>query len=235
MSRKVKEEAKVRAVAMERKKKRNKIVASVVGVLALALVSFGYNSYVSQPLAGEGTATWDVAKIYPTDIVFGQPKARVRITEYGSLTCVHCSRFHTQELESFVKDYVDSGKVQLVFRHFPYDRPGLQGATAVSCLPREKRGDAMMTLMAGQSNWVSAKEPGEAALSMLDISPDEKVKAALCLTDGKMQKTVADIRLEATDQGISSTPTFVVGTQLYNGFVSASALGNVVEAQIAKK
>jgi protein-disulfide isomerase len=235
MSRRVKEEAKIRAVAMEKKKMQNRIVASLIGVVALVAIGFGYNSYVSQPLAGEGTVTWDVAKIYPTDIVFGQAKAPVRITEYGSLTCIHCSRFHTQELESFVKNYVDTGKVQMVFRHFPYDRAGLEGATAVSCLPREERGEAMMTLMAGQSSWVSAEKPGEAALSMFDISSDEKMKAALCLNDGKMQKTVADIGLEATSRGISSTPTFVVGTQLFNGFVSASALGNVVEAQIAKK
>jgi protein-disulfide isomerase len=235
MSRKVKEEAKIRAAAMEKKKKRNRIVASVVGVLALALVGFGYNSYVSQPLPGDGVANWDVAKIYPTDIVFGQAKAPVRITEYGSLTCVHCSRFHTQELESFVKAYVDTGKVRLVFRHFPYDRPGLEGATAVSCLPREMRADALMVLMNGQSSWVTAENPGETALDLINISADEKMKAALCLRGGKMQETVADISREASNQGISSTPTFVVGTQMFNGFVSAGALGAVVDDQIAKQ
>lgn len=232
MSRKTREQAAIRAAKKIKSRKRCKVVAVAIGVLSMLALGFGYYTYVSMPLETTVTADWDIRKIYPTDIVFGDASAPVRITEYGSLTCVHCARFHVNELSSLINEYVDTGKAQLVFRHFPYDRAGLAGATAVSCLPKGQRADAVMTLMERQGDWVRDVEPGKTALAILSLPPEQQTAAENCLSDGKMEKTVGDIGLEASNRGISSTPTFVIGDRVFGGFMGANAMGKIVESQL---
>jgi len=49
----------------------------------------------------------------------GNPDAPVTILEFSSLSCPHCASFHKGALADIKKDYVDTGKVQFVFRDFP--------------------------------------------------------------------------------------------------------------------
>jgi protein-disulfide isomerase len=48
----------------------------------------------------------------------GNPAAKVKLVEYGSLTCVHCAAFDREGLASLVARYVRSGKVSYEYRNF---------------------------------------------------------------------------------------------------------------------
>lgn len=229
MSRKTKEQAQQRVAAQKKQRKKRFAIQATAGAFVTAALAFSIGSYVTSPLDPSATATWDVAKVYPTDIKFGDPKAPVRITEYGSLTCIHCSQFHEDALPAFLKEYVDSGKAYLVFRHFPYDTSGLQGAQAVSCLPESARAEAVAVMMRRQDEWVSAEKAGLAALDLLGLSAVARKKAGECVEAGIHEKAVGEVAMEARRNGISSTPTFVVGTGVYPGFMGAEALGRIVE------
>jgi protein-disulfide isomerase len=234
MSRKTKENAAARAVEAKRKRRNGNIVKSIVAAALIIGVGYAAGSYIGKPLEASATATWDTTKVYPTDITFGNPKAPVRITEYGSLTCIHCSQFHGETLPSLLKDYVDTGKAYLVFRHFPYDASGLSGAQAVSCLPVADRASAVSVLMERQSDWVSYDKAGLAALDLLDLSPEARAKAGECLEKETHSQAVGEIAMEARQHGISSTPTFVVGKEVHSGFIGASALGRIIERVAAQ-
>jgi len=54
----------------------------------------------------------------PDDMTLGNPKARVVVVEYASLSCPHCARFYTSVFPAFRKKYIDTGKVQFVYREF---------------------------------------------------------------------------------------------------------------------
>lgn len=56
--------------------------------------------------------------IRPDDMTLGSPKAKVVVVEYASLSCPHCARFHADVFPAFRKKYIDSGKVQFVYREF---------------------------------------------------------------------------------------------------------------------
>ena len=57
--------------------------------------------------------------------VLGSPDAPVEVIEYASLTCHHCATFHNEVLPQVKKEFIDTGKVRLVYRDFPLDRVGL--------------------------------------------------------------------------------------------------------------
>ncbi len=48
----------------------------------------------------------------------GNPAARVKLVEYGSLTCGHCANFAKSGMASLVGTYVRSGKVSYEYRSF---------------------------------------------------------------------------------------------------------------------
>lgn len=54
----------------------------------------------------------------PDDMALGNPKARIVVVEYASLSCPHCARFHKDVFPAFRKKYIDSGKVRFVWREF---------------------------------------------------------------------------------------------------------------------
>lgn len=225
-----KELALARVAAEKKKRRRKNIVLSAVAAVVVIGLGYAAGRYITTPLEATATANWDTAKVYPTDIAFGDPKAPVRITEYGSLTCVHCSQFHREALPDFLRNYVDTGKAYLVFRHFPYDASGLAGAQAVSCLPAADRARAVATLMDKQQSWIFYDKAGLAALDLFGLSVEERQKAGACVENQVHAKAIGEVVMEAQKNGISSTPTFVIGDKVYPGFMGATALGRLVDA-----
>jgi protein-disulfide isomerase len=56
--------------------------------------------------------------LWPDDMTLGSAKAKVVVVEYASLSCPHCARFHDSVFPAFRKKYIDTGKVQFVYREF---------------------------------------------------------------------------------------------------------------------
>jgi protein-disulfide isomerase len=235
MSRKVKEQAAISAARQIKARKRRGVVWSAIGVALLASLAYGWVSYTSKPVEADAVAAFDTSIVHDTDILFGKVDAPVRITEYASLTCPHCAEFHKRQLPAFLRDYVDTGKAYLVFRHFPYDRSGLAGAELVSCLPASKRASAVSAMMADQAGWVGAVDPAVAAISLMGLDQATAKAAQQCASSGAMTDRVGAVTLEARDNGISSTPTFVIDDKVYAGSLGSTALGRLIDARITAK
>ena len=58
----------------------------------------------------------------------GKKDAPVTIIEYSSLGCPHCAAFHRETLPQIKKDYIDTGKVRLIFNDMPFGTPALAAA-----------------------------------------------------------------------------------------------------------
>ena len=52
------------------------------------------------------------------DMSLGNPKAKVTVVEYASASCVHCGRWNNEVFPSFKTKYIDTGKVNYVYREF---------------------------------------------------------------------------------------------------------------------
>ncbi|NOZ81244.1 MAG: thioredoxin domain-containing protein [DPANN group archaeon] len=53
------------------------------------------------------------------DAMKGSPDAKVTIVEFSDYQCPYCERFYSQTLGQIEKNYIDTGKVKLVYRDFP--------------------------------------------------------------------------------------------------------------------
>ena len=51
----------------------------------------------------------------------GNPKAKIEVVEYGSLTCPHCRHFAETAVNPLVAQYVRTGKASYEFRPFILD------------------------------------------------------------------------------------------------------------------
>lgn len=56
--------------------------------------------------------------LWADDMTLGNGKARVVVVEYASLSCPHCARFHRDVFPALKKSWIDTGKVQFVYREF---------------------------------------------------------------------------------------------------------------------
>ena len=69
------------------------------------------------------------------DFVIGKASAPVTIIEYASLSCPHCAAFHNQVLPTLKKDYIDTGKVRLVYRDYPHNNAAVAATMMARCAP----------------------------------------------------------------------------------------------------
>src|SRR5688572_11993508 len=93
------------------------------------------------------------------EFVEGDPKAKLAVIEYGSLTCHHCADFHANGYPQLKKDYIDTGKVRFIFRDMPGDNLALGAALFARCVPGD-RGKEMIALMFGtQHTWSHSDNP----------------------------------------------------------------------------
>jgi protein-disulfide isomerase len=69
------------------------------------------------------------------DPVMGDRAAKVGVIEFSDYQCPFCNRFHTQTFPKLKETYIDTGKVQYIFRDFPLEfHPEAKGAAiAANC------------------------------------------------------------------------------------------------------
>ena len=94
--------------------------------LALATVSSGVLAQAKPVKGAAAQRDWTrvVSRTPAGTFVMGNPRAKVRLTEYGSLTCSHCAHFDKVGYAPLTNRYVRSGQVAFEFRNHvrdPYD------------------------------------------------------------------------------------------------------------------
>lgn len=160
------------------------------------------------------------------EMTLGEPSAPITVLEYSSLTCPHCARFHAETLPSIRKNYIDAGKVRLVYRHFPFDQPALMAAALAECAGHERFFAFLDVLFVSQSSWARAADPIASLTGIGRLGGLKAEAIAACFNDQALLDRILASRIDgAREFDISSTPTFIVngeklvGAQPYEKFV----------------
>ena len=109
------------------------------------------NLFVSKLVLANETSALDITE---DDFIIGDENAPITIIEYASMSCSHCANFHTNTLPDLKKEYIDTGKVRMVFRDYPFNYPALLGSMMMRCIPGDVRYDYMNALYQLQNTWV---------------------------------------------------------------------------------
>ena len=68
----------------------------------------------------------------------GDPNAPVTLVEYAMFTCPHCAAFTKDVFPKIKANYIDTGKVRLVFREVYFNKPSLWAAMIARCAPADR-------------------------------------------------------------------------------------------------
>lgn len=155
------------------------------------------------------------------EMTMGAEDAPVTLIEYASFTCPHCANFHIGPLKEIKKNYVDTGKLRLIYREVYFDRFGLWASMIARCGGEEKFFGITDLIYKGQSTWSSAGGVPEIVGELRKIGRLAGLEAEAieaCLQDAeKAQTLVAWYQKNAEADGVESTPSFVLnGRKLSN-------------------
>lgn len=186
------------------------------------------------PVSAPSTAG-DAAKVRDSDFTIGSPDAPVTLIEYASLTCPHCARFHTVVLPKLKKEYVDTGKVRVVYRDFPLDGMALRASALARCAGRERFFGFLDLLFKRQAVWAQSPSPMSALGEIAALGGLSDEDLAACFRDDKLLKEIAKQKLEAEQVfNVNSTPSFVINGRKFTGESSYEGLKAAIDPLISK-
>ncbi len=103
--------------------------------LALATASSGVIAQAKPVKSAAAQRDWSrvVTRTPAGTFVMGNPRAKVKLTEYGSLTCSHCAQFDKASHGPLTSRYVRSGIVSFEYRSHIRDPFDLAAALVTRC------------------------------------------------------------------------------------------------------
>jgi len=158
------------------------------------------------------------------DPVIGNTDAPITIIEFSDFQCPFCARFHTQTFPLILEQYIETGKVKLVFRDFPIQSihpNALPASIAAECANEQGKFREMHDMLFdNQNQWNKQKTVD--ALSLFskyatEIQLEQKTFDS-CLTSGKYIDEIRKDLDDGRNYGVSGTPGFFVGNEKI-GFV----------------
>jgi len=196
--------------------------ASAAAVRATALAAgvgalLGAWTLAAGPAAAQAPAAPQIAQAAPAaedplyaERVLGSPDAPVEIIEYSSLTCPHCANFHANILPELKREYIDTGRVKIVYRDFPFDRAALGAAMTARCMAPERYFPFLDGLFRTQGQWAGAQDPARALQQSARLAGLNEQQFNACLQNQQLADFILQRRLDAEQRfQVRSTPTFI--------------------------
>ena len=166
-------------------------------------------------------------------IFLGPDQAPVKIKIFSSLTCPHCANFHKNVVLKIKKNYVELGKVQLIFIDFPLDQSALNASKLLHCLGKKKQMTFLDSVYENQNQWTSGSDINE-----INNNLKEMVKI-LGINSSQFDKwvnddTIGDKILEGRIIGqekysINSTPTIIINEKKFEGSATYKNIKKKIE------
>jgi hypothetical protein len=149
--------------------------------------------------------------VLETDHVLGKPDAPNIIIDYFSLTCPHCANFHAAVLPVIRSEWIDTGRLRFIYRHFPSDAVATRGSLLAEC-GAERFFETIDALFKSQVDWLTAPMPED---EMVKIVERTGLPTQACLTNDRLfDKVVGDVQ-SGQALGVKFTPTLFINEQSY--------------------
>lgn len=190
--------------------------------------------------------------------VMGNPDAKVKLVEYGSLTCPHCREFDEVAVPHLISDYVKTGEVSWEFRNYVRDAFDLTAALIARCDGPKSFFPLTRALFKDQKIWVAKVQatPKDELDKAADLAPDQRfvelakltgfsqwaaahgepaAKSAECLSNEQavdaLVKQTGDVTNRYPD--FVGTPSFIInGTMVDFGPITADQVWPTLESKL---
>ncbi len=142
----------------------------------------------------------------------GSDDAPITLVEFGDYQCFFCNKFFHDTEASILKNYVETGKVKIIFKDFTIIGPDSIGAAhATHCAKDQGKyweyHDELYNNWGGENNgWASSENLVKFAQN-IGLNEDEFNQ---CMSDGKYQQLIKSSETDARNLGLTGTPGFFV-------------------------
>ncbi len=167
--------------------------------------------------------------------MMGNPNAKVKLVEFGSLTCPHCREFDEKGVPVLMNRYVKSGQVSWEFRNFVRDAFDLTASLIARCNGPKTFFPMMRAIYKDQPVWVGNIQhaPQSQLEALQNLPPNQQfvemakvaklqdwaaargvpqAKSNQCLANQNSVNQLVQMTSDATTQfpEFQGTPTFVI-------------------------
>lgn len=143
------------------------------------------------------------------DPIKGDPDAPVTIVEFSDYQCPFCKRSNDNVLSKIQEEYIDKGKVRLVFRDYPlaFHKQAVPAAIAANCAGEQGKYWEVHDFLFANPDKLNPQAVA-AASDQLGL---DKAKFEACAGDkSKEDEITADFK-EGQEYGVTGTPSYFIG------------------------
>lgn len=151
------------------------------------------------------------------DPVIGNPNAAVTIVEFSDYECPFCKRHYDQTYTQLKTNYIDTGKVKLVFRDLPlsfHDPLATKEAIAANCAREQGNDETYFKMHDAIFTKTTSNGSGMTMDELYGLAPTVGIDQAsfkACIDADKYKDEVAKDLADAGAAGATGTPSFVIG------------------------
>lgn len=191
----------------------------------------------TSPISGTDqtpTATTEPLVPLDDDPVLGSLDAPVTMIEYSEYLCPYCRRFVLETMPLIEEEYIETGRVKLVFRDFPVHGEGavLMAMVAECAADQDKFWEMHVLLFERVEDWSQSEElltTLKAYGEEVGVNEDQFVD---CLETGSPLPRVQEDYNIGVQDGVRGTPSFLINGTLVVGAQPFEEFQRVIEDEL---
>lgn len=197
-------------------------IGAAISTIILLVVFFTFSSLENEKTL-EMKPTPTVQEVGPPKVtmdtfldngspILGNPDAPITLIEFGDYQCHFCNVFFHNTEESIIENYVETGKVKMIFKDFTIIGPdSINAAHGAHCANEQELfweyHDVLYNNWTGENNgWASSENLLKFAQ---DIGLDVE-KWSDCMINSNHSKIIAASNQDAKSLDLTGTPSFFV-------------------------
>jgi protein-disulfide isomerase len=157
----------------------------------------------------------------------GAASAPITIVEVADFQCPACRMFWAETMPALQREYVDPGKVRLIFVNLPLYEIHKNAAAAhelAMCAAQQGRfWEVHDRLFREQETWAKLDDPSAYFLGLAAAAGLSSDSLDACLASGTMRQVIQREAEAAFNAGVRSTPSFIVQSGTDRGLFPGAA------------
>lgn len=171
----------------------------------------------------------------------GDPDAPITMAYWLDFQCPFCQKFETDTLPTLIKNYVETGKLKIVFKDFQFlgddsQTAGLVANAVWEIAPKSYQAwhEAMYKNQDDENGGWGKKEDIIAMTRTISGVDADRVSALMEEKKDSYQKELEEDNKEGAKFGVNGTPSVVIGEQMIVGAQPLATFTQVIDALLEK-
>lgn len=169
----------------------------------------------------------------------GDSAAPLTLYEVGDFQCSACRLFFNETLPHILSEYVQPGKLRIVFVNFPIMQIHPNAAAAhelAMCAARQDRFWTVHDLLyTSQEAWAPLDNPRDYFMNLAESAELHQDSLGTCLNRGDTRGLVMSEAQSAFQAGVRSTPSFIIEGALVSGAAPIDTWRPILDSLYAEK